>query len=960
MARNLTTSSNTPTIVEVPSASGFNAGDLVYYTNGSYGNGSAATAPSTATFSLTSAQPALGGFQGSPIFSAGSAGANLSTGNSYGQYAAKLTSGNIVQVYQNPSNGLVYFQIVNSTLSAVLYGPTQVSASYSVSPNGTPIVSVAALSGGGFAVVYGSSGSGAGPIIAVFTNTGTVTTAAFIDTSLTSTYYSYSQPVQIKSMPNGGFLVSCQNASYVSVRAFDSTGTGVFAWIKFTSIASASYLNGIAVRGDSSWLVAYPSSTNNTISYAIYNATGTAIVSLTSFTATNGYATNFRSCSCACLSDGTTFVLGYGGYASTANQTAFFRFIPTGNTLGSEFYIPTTNYFPSLNGNYNGRITLESLASGNFVIVSSIQASAGVGFYALCYAVFNSSGVCLSGISSGTSSTQALPRLVNDVSLNASTVWQGYSVVETSGYFYIFYPPAMRDVVTSLGQNGIQISETTWAPVIPVTTTQSFGTTSLTTTGWTASGTTPAELAYTSAGGYFAGSTTNGTLILSPVVMSTTACVDMCSTTLANGNLLFVVVTSSTYSIVAYTYTPAGVFVRQDTLVSSGVSSGSGFNSIQVAGLTSGKFVITYQPSSNSSSANIAVFSSSYTQIGTTGNRTTYTTNTNYYAVSLCAMPNDRFVIGYQNANGQATFNVYDSSITSIFNSAGISGPVAYGITVACNPNSTIYIQYNTGSVTNYAYSWNATATNTWASFTGGSVYGATYTSYGNIRPVCDQNGYFYVPFYDTSNYSRLYAITENQSQVGSFTSSVTIGNPSYSQVACGATSQGSIAWVYRDSSNTYLKTCYSSASTTAVTLSSSIAPQTASQGAAMYITPAYGYNFALSYLNTNNYPTFAIITSYSGVDYATLTSSSPSQGVPIYPIPTTATSPAITGTVLAGVAITPASAGGTGQIQTSGFAKLNSNYPSTGTVAFDSTGQAVPGVRGTATGQNVIITGNT
>ena len=124
---------------------------------------------------------------------------------------------------------------------------------------------------------------------------------------------------------------------------------------------------------------------------------------------------------------------------------------------------------------------------------------------------------------------------------------------------------------------------------------------------------------------------------------------------------------------------------------------------------------------------------------------------------------------------------------------------------------------------------------------------------------------------------------------------------------------------------------------------------------------PSYGPNAVVCYLDTNSYPNFAIITPTNiTLEYVPASSTTPSVAVPIYPTATTTTSPAITGTVLIGVAVTSAPAGGTGQVQTSSSAQLNANYTSSTASAFDFTGNGVPGIKGTALGRNVTITGNT
>ena len=124
-------------------------------------------------------------------------------------------------------------------------------------------------------------------------------------------------------------------------------------------------------------------------------------------------------------------------------------------------------------------------------------------------------------------------------------------------------------------------------------------------------------------------------------------------------------------------------------------------------------------------------------------------------------------------------------------------------------------------------------------------------------------------------------------------------------------------------------------------------------------ITPSLGNNFVVTWLDANSFPNFAILNSLALTTSITTTAGvSQSNTTSIYPIASTSTSVA-PNTVLAGVAATTAAAGSTGQLVINGLAQLNSSYPSGTSQAFDSTGQAIGGVKGIINGRIVNMQGN-
>jgi hypothetical protein len=122
-------------------------------------------------------------------------------------------------------------------------------------------------------------------------------------------------------------------------------------------------------------------------------------------------------------------------------------------------------------------------------------------------------------------------------------------------------------------------------------------------------------------------------------------------------------------------------------------------------------------------------------------------------------------------------------------------------------------------------------------------------------------------------------------------------------------------------------------------------------------VTAGVGNNAIITFLGgASNYPSFIIIngTSLSNV-YNITAGVTPSAFTPVAPV---ATSGVISG-AFAGVAITSATAGSTGQLVTNGQALLGASYTGTASGAFDSTGGAVAGLKGTFNGRSVNLQGN-
>ena len=124
-------------------------------------------------------------------------------------------------------------------------------------------------------------------------------------------------------------------------------------------------------------------------------------------------------------------------------------------------------------------------------------------------------------------------------------------------------------------------------------------------------------------------------------------------------------------------------------------------------------------------------------------------------------------------------------------------------------------------------------------------------------------------------------------------------------------------------------------------------------------VTSGIGNSAVVAWCDTNGYLYYAIVnTTPVSSNLPTVAGVTSSTAIPVYPGATTSST--VIGATFTGVAASTATAGGSGQVITNGAAKLNSNYTNTASGAFDHTGTAINGVKGTYNGNIVNMQGNT
>lgn len=961
----LPNNSGTTSVTEVYSSTGFSAGDPVYFQNGDYKNPANLPAPSSVNFNFATQAPYNPYAEGGSLFPAFSYAQMQTAGISGGsirRFAAVLTNGNIVQVWINHSNSTVnincpYFRVISPS-GTVVVSPTLISATYTVAAS--PI-SVVALTGGGFAVGWISTSGGTANSVnyAIYSNTGTVTYAVVQDTSFGT--ISNSRPIEMTNLANGGFAIAVKNAATnIFIRAYSSTGVGAYSTIS-TGIATNSNATsfGFVSRSDSS-VCCVSNRNSTTYDYAIYSSTGTTIVASTSFSVTSTTVQGGPDASI--LSDGTTIVFAYYNTNGSGYTYPALRFLPTGNVLGSEVVgIPNANLYSKYNyaGYYIGVLGI----TGSNVMLFFSDA-----FGYMQYAFYNSSGTCISG----SNATGAIPlQIPGGYSAEGNRI----TLLESSGSVFAYWNYALT-TQCPVQQICAKISTSTYL-VIPVLSTAGtpYTVASQPTGALITSTVNPSSASYYSTASSSTVVTNAPSTVSGPTALESFTSDAITSCSLSNGGFVIAYRNSTTNAVTAKVFSPSGGVVSTIAVGTSTLSSIS--YSVRVAPLTDGGFVVAYVNSA--AVINLQVYSSSYA-LTTSATRAIYNSFATNYNFDMCGLLNNNFAIIHSVDGSTAIARVYDSSLTIIYSSSAFSG-TPQGMAIAGNSWGGFAISYYTGSGNFRAFV--PTGTSTWAA--GSALTWSMGAFIQNPQMVATQSGAYIITSYN-SGYPNYAVFSDAGATSITATGALSSwpwssGNNPTSQpmMGLGLTGNGNVVYAtsYGGTSNQSLGIGTMAAQVTWSTNQQLPYQQGTSfnLGGGFFsptsyntnnivkgldaqprIVPLIGNNCLITFFNTNSYPAYIIVNanSYSSIYTVTagVTASAP---IPVAPI---TASGVITG-VFAGVAITSATAGSTGQLATNGQVLLGSSYTSTATGAFDSTGNAVSGVKGTFNGRSVNLQGN-
>lgn len=936
MSRSITpapSGSLSPDFITVPSSTGFSAGDYVYQKNGDFGVPASSGA---ANFDVTPISSVYGGTVGgtsTPVNWLGPSG--TVPGGSSGECAAKLSDGNIVIVYRDSVTNYPSFRIVD-TDNVQVVAPVVITASTSVLVGRAPI-GVIALTGGGFVTHFVDAVSATDPGIAVYTNTGTVTTAYAVDSTFPTTAYSTGACIYGCALPNGGFALTLQGGgvSNTYLRAYSATGVGTYAWANVGTINGSVSSIGIAARSDSSVCVAYNAAAAQ-INYAVYNSSGGAVVAAT--TISTG-ANSGRSVGVACLTN-DTFVIGYLNDSSGPFQ---FRLLPTGNVLSSAFTVPTTNVKPP--NNVQGIITLEALSSGGFVY---FMVNSGTGGNGLSYIFYTAAGVAVHP------TVKQLPQIIYDYPSDK------FGIVEISGYLSLYHAGTLSTTVgTELFEMyNSKISLTTYELLTSPGVTSSVGTVSSSSGAYARSTSLPMKAAYLAANTETVALnqtiSTGSVYTVAPSAVDSNAVDSIKSTTLPDGRFAIVYKNAANGSISFNVYSVTGVLQTTVPVVVAITATGSA-SRVRIAALSSGKIAVGYFNTAGSI-LSVALYSSTFSLINTA---TVAVGSTQ--GMDLAGLTNDRFVLAYLNsANSYVSYIVYDNTATLVQGTTPSSDATIQTLSVQASSNGGFWLAWVTASTSAKNVYYYQSNTNSYSAVYGVFSYGS---GVGNTFMPCqvavNSSGIAAFLSASASTSGQIYTASFNGGAANILSGappSFNTGSWTGGNGAVGATGAGTFLFFGSGNTNGNLygftgatsvnnNTAYPYGLLSGITTS-------ASYGMQACITPSYGYNAVIAWINSSNIAQYAIVNAYPFNASQDITAGV-TGSAPTTPLNISQSS----GYYLAGVAVSDCPAGGTGQIQTNGVANLNSQYSTTTAFqGFDFQNPVTVGVKGTAVGRTVTM----
>jgi hypothetical protein len=931
----------------VTSNNGFNQGDLIFQSGGDFQQ--LTSQASSAVFPNNVSQPVLsgplGGIGGSIGFPSNN-GTNTSGGSGL-RNVALLTNGNIVIVGFNST--AAFFTIYDTSFNIVVSRTTLPTTHTPTSQS----VAVIALTGGGFVVYFRQSG--AYFAYAIYSNTGSVVSALTVPSdNLTSGSSLVTQWIAT-ALSNGGFAAIAQNNSSNAVNyyVFNSTGTKLYA---SASLVNSNEAVRITAGASGSFVVFYKPASGTNYQWYLISSTNTTLGSGTiSVTGVSG--ANF---SCATLSDGINVVLLYG-QADTGIYG--FRFLNTSTyamgsetTINNPLGVTTVSHFDS--------IAVRSLSSGGFITLwqtvgNSVQHNQATPSY--YYAVFNSSGTPLAT----STQTASFPVYKSLLQLGSAqgTVDTSLSTIESGGNLWLFFNP--RASGSSAGArsytNYVQLGLTNYNPVSSLAYTAPLGSVTTGTGAVSLSGSTPTKASYLP--GFNSVTQVNN---LSPTATTPSRVAslesrnyDVC--TLTNGNFVVAYCNESTYDIFASVYSPTGVLL---TTILVGTGTISQWYSVRVTPLASGKFVVAYCPngSGNGSTLSVNIYSASYIQTNSftiTGLTIGLTAPSSGQGWGLGSINSDRFaIVAYSTADALIRWWVYSNSGTQLATSTFAAGAGTYPTAIQGHPSGGFTLAYNpSGSTGNAVLEYlGETSTNTFASngaITFSNTAGNQRSYFAKLLVNQFNEVYYTVPSYSNGVFGYFHSTYLMFNNEGNFSTVINlVAGSNTNNMLSVPTPSGLRAYIEMISTGSRIGIVGSSNNSLSnyATLTTIRA---ANNSTTQVATPLYGNTVVLVYPNSldNNFLSFSIIT-FPFNNVVTLnTASSVSNQVsfagPNYPF--------------VGVAASNAVAGGTGIVQTTGVATLNSNYSSsTPYQAFDSQTLGGFGVRGTIVGRNVNLLGNT
>lgn len=944
----------TPNAITLPSSTGFNVGDLVYYKDGDY-KALPANALSAATFNVTQSTPTYQQPIGSNVAT------RVSVGGSKGESSAVLTSGNIVTVYINQNSQRPTF-FITTPAGGTVVAATEISTVYTSTRAG---IGVAALSGGGFVVYWINQIGGTlnVPTYAIYNNSGVVVTAVNQDGGAGAANSTGGYLAGV-ALPDGGFALSyiVATGTVVSLRGYNSVGAANYAWTTVGSVVvNASQRINMAARSDSSFMVLYQQDTIN-FKYTVYSSAGAALNTNTFAGTVAASAYGGAPATATVLSDGTTFVIGYGVYdGGTSTVGSYYRYcfrlLPSSYVLSAETVIPPSNTSPVVISTAAGYVlSVKSLAAGGFIFVFADPSGA------LYYAFFNNSGAPISGSNLNGALVFPIPGSY------AAYQYKHLTILEYGGNMNLFWGIGIYNASNPFIQTAA-ISTSTYQLVNYQSLTDNLGTVSSSVSGL-ANTTTPGAARFLASASSTQVLNNSMGFTINPTTITSVACNGIQIASRADGGFVIVYQSSSTtLPVTAVVYNRFGAVVQ--TIAVGNGGGGSTARTVGVTILDDNTLIIAFPTAANNLSFYAYTLSGgTYSLAATTsigGVRNNFAAD---YRFSIAAINNTRFVVAYPDTVNQATFVVLSNSLTTLAGPTNIQAVASTYITAAAFVGGGFAVFYRGGTTYRNVY-YVETSANAFSQINNANM-GAVVTGETTNMVVTPGNAVISTVGITSGTALNVYSKNPMAIATGELNFS---GLSNYEIATCvGITGAGSVVLFF---GNGFTATSGRAIAFNSGLYGASVATNTPTSGAQVLdfnpisaaatgavpaqicTAPGVGYNCIFAWLDVNNYPTYAMLYAYPSTYAASITSGVTASA--LQPITPYSNQP-LSGYVLQGVALTSAPAGGTGQVQTKGTAKLNSNYSaSTPASSFDfqtPNGTSIPGVKGTAIGNTVILEG--
>jgi len=991
MGRNIQQLPNTvytPETAEVYTTTGFNAGDLVYYYKGNYVNPSAFTSVAGGgSQSISYNNPKNYNWTQSIGYVSQINNWTYSTSDSSiissyggrGRTSAIDKNNGFVWNFSFATNGTPYYMVCSQNApsgnTSYQFSPNNISSTYLNTASGS-IGSLTLSNGNILAYWVNSTGGTANSVnYAIYNPVTSYSSPAYGPTQDTNiTVGSTSSLINGVALANGGFVLAVKNASgVIYYRGYTATGTPSYAWTS-SGITANSLFNmpGMATRSDSSIIMFDLASGGTNYTYAIANSSGTITVSATSFAPS---ASIPNSCvDATCLSDGSTFVLSYVNVTSGSYRTCF-RLLPTSNTLGSEVVVA------------NSTVQNNSTVCPTFTSVLGLSASTLGGFciaftdgtQTLQYAYYSASGAVVSQNNGTVAIPYVMPgsyvpvnnyvqiiEYTNTAYTAVTFLWQGspYNTIgratfiaqsytsNGAGTGYLYFPVPQY----ASGNNSYSYSDPYSGPYYSTLTPtkMQFALSNGTNSNLVTMGQIGSPLSINSA-------------VAPRIICGVSSCANGTGTT--NGTQYIYYINGATYYVESVN--------NAGSLISGPTSFGNnpvnvGYNLLRICGNDVGTAnCVLYCYYTNSTTLFFASASTNSTSLTYS---TTISTTTPTVTSSACVAT---LWNAYSNSAGGAVV-VFTTASALNYQIYSYGGQIFGTVSITSLTPSTIY-SLSVGSLpyfnTDFAVVYTSSSGVVTMYCYGGTDYiypllktitvaasGGTQLVYAKTIGLPNGN---YLTTYATSTSNLVLALVNQESGTVINTVNITCASNlnNYNLFDIKTNPNGDIVLVYVNASSQLVIRSFTAS------LQSITYPATDTINTGISVTTSnspnptiFGFKdstCSIIYTSNSNSVTWTqYVTRPQLFSFTEPSGQSSSTSYVISPVNgTSATS--INGAVLAGVALTNASANSTGQIQINGLAQLNSTYTNTATGSFDYTGQAVDGVKGTYNGQIVNLQGN-